>query len=160
MCCMRLTENTGLKNDAKSRHLGTIAQLCRVVSSQLRHLSTIRKKLVKQQYLLHMCTQYDEVRPTGGSDRLTGLGHPRKFQRLSRLRFVTAATSLNGSQPNFARYLAISLAGRPFIHFRQLLPCNGILPDGFSKSCTLLYWQPYCTAHAVMAVGASQTLRR
>jgi len=33
---------------AKNRHLGTIAQLCRAVSSQPRHISTIRKKLVKQ----------------------------------------------------------------------------------------------------------------
>ena len=38
---------------AKNRHLGTIAQLCRAISSQLRHVSTIGKKLVKQQYLLH-----------------------------------------------------------------------------------------------------------
>ena len=30
MCCTRLAENTGRKNDAKTRHLGTIAQLCRV----------------------------------------------------------------------------------------------------------------------------------
>ena len=30
----------------KIRHLGTIAQLCRAISSQLRHLSTIRKKLL------------------------------------------------------------------------------------------------------------------
>jgi len=59
---------------------------------------------------------------------LASLGHPSKFQRLSRLGFVTAATSLNGSQPNFARCLAISWAGRPFIHFRQLLPRNGIMP--------------------------------
>ena len=42
MCCMRLTENTGHKN-----HFGTIAQVCRAVSSQLRHISTIGKKLVK-----------------------------------------------------------------------------------------------------------------
>jgi len=40
--------------DAKNCHLGTIAQLCRAISSQLRHVSTIGKKLVKQQYLLHM----------------------------------------------------------------------------------------------------------
>ena len=39
---------------AKNRHLGTIAQLCRAISSQLRHVSTIGKKLVKQQYLLYM----------------------------------------------------------------------------------------------------------
>jgi len=51
--------NTGRKN----RHLGTIAQLCRAMSLQLRHVSTIGKKVVnpnpnltlaKQQYLLHM----------------------------------------------------------------------------------------------------------
>ena len=30
--------------DAKSRHLGTVTQLCPAISSQLRHVSTIRKK--------------------------------------------------------------------------------------------------------------------
>jgi len=40
--------------DAKNRHFGTIAQLCRAISSELRHVSTIGKKLVKQQYLLRM----------------------------------------------------------------------------------------------------------
>jgi len=39
---------------AKNRHLGTIAQFCRAISSQLRHVLTIGKKLVKQQYVLHM----------------------------------------------------------------------------------------------------------
>jgi len=32
--------------DAKSRHFGTIAQLCRAVSSQLRHVSIIGKNLL------------------------------------------------------------------------------------------------------------------
>jgi len=54
MCCMRLAGNTGRKNDCKNRHLRTIAQLCWAVSLELRHASTIRKKLVKQQYVLHM----------------------------------------------------------------------------------------------------------
>ena len=55
-CCTRLAANrpTGRKKGAKNRHLGTIAQLRRAISSQLRHVSTIGKKLVKQQYLLHM----------------------------------------------------------------------------------------------------------
>jgi len=48
-CCMWLAENTGRKKVAKNRHLGNIAQLRRAISSQLRHISTIRKKLVKQQ---------------------------------------------------------------------------------------------------------------
>jgi len=40
MCGTRLAANTGRKN----RHFGTIAQLCRAVFSQLRHVSTIGKK--------------------------------------------------------------------------------------------------------------------
>jgi len=35
-----------------------------------------RKKLVKQQYLLHMFPQYGELRPTSGWDRFVSLGHP------------------------------------------------------------------------------------
>jgi len=51
MCCTRLAGNAGPKKSPKIHHLGTIAQLCRAISSQLRHVSTIRKKLVKQQCL-------------------------------------------------------------------------------------------------------------
>jgi len=51
---------------AKNRNLGTRAQLCRATSSQLRHLSTMGKKLVKQQYLVQMSPQYGELRPTSG----------------------------------------------------------------------------------------------
>jgi len=46
MCCTWLAENTGRKNDAKNCHLGIIPQLCRAISSQLRHVSTIRKNLL------------------------------------------------------------------------------------------------------------------
>ena len=42
MCCKRLAENTGRKN----RHFGTIAQLCRAMSSELIHVSTIEKTLL------------------------------------------------------------------------------------------------------------------
>jgi len=66
MCCAQLAGNTGRKNDTKNRHLHTIAQLCRAVSLQLRHVSTIGKKIVKQQYVLHMSTQYGELRPSNG----------------------------------------------------------------------------------------------
>jgi len=40
--------------------LRTIAQVCRVISSQLRHAWTIGKKLVKQQCLPHMPSQYGD----------------------------------------------------------------------------------------------------
>ena len=38
--------NTGPNKSPKNRHLGTIAQLCRAISSQLRHASTIGKNLL------------------------------------------------------------------------------------------------------------------
>jgi len=44
MCCAQLAENTGRKKDGKNRHLRTIPQLCRAISSQLRHIWTIGKK--------------------------------------------------------------------------------------------------------------------
>jgi len=52
----RRAESGGI-NVAKNRHLGTIAQLCRAISSQLRHLSTIGKQLVKHQYVLHVLAE-------------------------------------------------------------------------------------------------------
>jgi len=85
--------------DAKNRHLDTIAQLCRAISSQLRHVSTIGKKPVKQQYLLHMSSQYGELWPTNGWDQFRSLGHPCKFQQVST---VTARHSSSRRQPNFA----------------------------------------------------------
>ena len=50
----------------KIRHLGTIVQLCRAISLQLRHVSTIGKKRFKQQYVCHMSPQYGQLRPTSG----------------------------------------------------------------------------------------------
>jgi len=100
----------------KNRHLGTIAQLCRAISPQLRHVSTIGKKLFKQQYLLHMFPQYGELQPTSGWDRCGSLRHPCKFQRVSRLGSVTAQHSSIGRQPNFAvlnRGRHLYSAGRP-----------------------------------------------
>ena len=115
--CRRLSENTGHKKSPNVCHLGTIAQLCRPISSQLRRVTTIGKKTVKQQYVLHMSPQYGELRrPTSGWDRFTSLGHPCKFQRLSHLGSVTARHSNSGHQPNFAalnRGRHLYSAGRP-----------------------------------------------
>jgi len=38
----------------------------------------LEKNLIpgKQQYLLHMSSQYGELRPNSGWDRFTSLGHP------------------------------------------------------------------------------------
>jgi len=108
-----------------------------------------------------MSSQYGELWPTNGWDRLAGLGHPTKFQRVSSLGFVTAPTSLNGSQPNFALCLAVSLTGTLYIHFRALLPPNGIFQVQ-SSLCVQVLHSPILAAllHGTRAVGVSQTLRR
>ena len=135
MCCTQLAVQ-----DPKNRHLAIIAQLCRAISSQVRHVSTIGKKLIKQQYLLHMSLQYGILRPNGW-DRLAGLGYHSKFQRVSRLGFVTAATSFTGGQPNFARCLAVSCLVHTFLgafaSWRNFATCKLHFA---AKSCVVLYW--------------------
>ena len=145
MCGTRLAANTGRKKMAKNRHLGTIAQLCRAISSQLRHVSTIGKKLVKQQYLLYMSPQYGELRPTSGWDRFVSLGYPSKFQRVSRLGSVTArhSTVLVGVRQTAAlnRGRHLYSAGRPsrwaLAHISSL--CLLWPPCGFFLSSIFFY---------------------
>jgi len=75
-----------------------------------------RKKCVKQQYLRHMSSQYGELRPTKGWDPFGSLGHPSKFQLLSRLGSVTARRSSSGRQSNFVTLNTgrhLYSAGRP-----------------------------------------------
>jgi len=75
-----------------------------------------RIQLVKQQYLLHMFPQYGELGITSSWDRPGSLGHPCKFQRVSRLGSVTARHSSIGRQPNFAalnRGRHLRSTGRP-----------------------------------------------
>ena len=75
-----------------------------------------RKKLVKQQYLLHMFPEYGELQPTSGWDRSGSLGHPCKFQWLLRLGSITARHSSIGHQPNFTalnRGCHLYSAGQP-----------------------------------------------
>jgi len=83
---MRLAANTGRKN----RHLGTIAQLCRAISSQLRHVSTIGKKLLS---INTSSTCPDNMVNFGPLTAEIGSGvwgNPYKFQRVLRLGSVTA----------------------------------------------------------------------
>jgi len=86
---------------------------------------------------------------SSSSSFCSSLEHRSKFQPVSRLGFVTAPTSLNGGQANFARCLAVSWAGT--LHFRGSCPLTEfcqVQNSLSSKSCILLYWQRYCTAFA------------
>jgi len=121
-----------------------------------------RKKLVKRQYVFRMSVQYGELPPTNGRDRFESLGHPSKFQRVSRLAFITAATLLTGGQPNIPRCLVVSWSGTLYIHFWGLLPLTE-----FCLVQTSLYVQgvlrsPILAAlpHDTPVAGVCQTLRR
>ena len=119
-----------------------------------------RKKLVKQQYLLHMSLQYGELCPTHGWDLLASLWHPIKFQQVSRFGFVTAPTSLSGGQPKFKRCLDVYWAGTLYIHLWGLLPLAEFCQVQNSLYVQVLY-SPILAAllHCTRAVGISQSLR-
>jgi len=111
----------------KLRHLRTIAQLCRAISSKLWHISTVGKKLLNSNISSTCRYNMVNVGPLA-SKTVGGFGAPSKFQRVSRLvGFVTALASLNGGQPNFARCLAVSWASILYIHLGVLAP-KTILP--------------------------------
>jgi len=121
MCCTRFTENTGRK---KSLKFAIWTPSHTTLSGCVFATKTCIDNRKETCYFLHMPSQYGELRPTSSRDPLASLGHPSRFQRGSRLGFVTAATSLNGSQPNFAPCLAICWAGvlGPYIHFGGYCP--------------------------------------
>jgi len=118
-----------------------------------------KKKLVKQQYLLHISPQYGELRPTSDWDLLASLGHPSKFQRVLRLGFITAVTSFTGGHPHFAQCLAVSWASTLCMHFWGLLPPDGISPRAkftLHPSLAFSYIGRVTARHA--SIGVSQTL--
>ena len=113
MRCMRLVANTGRKN----RHLGTIAQLCRAISSQLRHVSTIGEKSLLSSNTSSTCpdnmVNFGPLTGEIGSGVWAPLQISTGFA--SRQRYCITASS-SGRQPNFAalnRGRHLCSAGRP-----------------------------------------------
>ena len=104
MCCKWLAENTGRKKVAKNRHLGTIAQLCRAISLQLRqHVSTVGKTNLLSSNMSSRCPHnMVNFGPLAADVSFWSLGHPYEFQRVLRLGSVTAQYSSSAHQPDFA----------------------------------------------------------
>ena len=113
MCCKRLAKNSGPKKSPKIRHLGTIAQLCRAESSQIRHVSIIGEKLVKQQYVLNISSQYGKLRPTGGWDQLGVCGTPANFNGFRILAALLHASLVVSVSQTLRGQCHLYLAGRP-----------------------------------------------
>jgi len=82
------------------------------------------KTPVKHQYLIHKFSQYGEVQSTNGWDRFGSLGHPSKFQRVSRLASLLHRRRSTKLCTMFGRLLGWYTT----YTFLGLLPPNGILP--------------------------------
>jgi len=112
MCCTWLAENTEPKKSPSGHHR---TNLSRYIFATKAHIDN-REKSVKQQCLPDLSSQYCELQPTSGWDLLASLGHPCKFQQVSRLGSVSARHSSSGRQTNCAalnRGRHLYSAGRP-----------------------------------------------
>ena len=89
---------------AKNRNFVTIAQICRAISSQLRHASTIGKKLLSSNT---SCTCPHKMVNFGPLTAEIGWGvwgTPAHFNSFLRLGRVTAWHSISGRETNFAAW--------------------------------------------------------
>ena len=104
-------------NRQKFVFLAPSHKLCRTVSSQLRHVSTIGKNLLNSNISSRPPRNIANFGPLTAEIALE-FGAPQyKFKPVSHLGFITAATSLTGGEPNFVRSFAVSWAGALYIHF-------------------------------------------
>jgi len=161
MCFTRLAGNAGCKNDAKNRHLRTIAQFCLAISSQIRHTSTIGKKLLNRNISSTCPYNMMNFGPLAAEIDWRVRSTPSNFQQVSRFGFVTAATSLKGvnqtlsdvcPSPGLVHYIYIFGGSCPLTAFCHVQ----------NSLCVQVLRSPILAAllHSTPAVGVSQTLRR
>jgi len=90
---MRLTENARPKKVAKNCHLGTIAQLCRAISSQPRHVSTFGTGLLSSSMASRCPLNMVNIGPLTSQICWRVWGTPANFNR-----FRILAALLHGSK--------------------------------------------------------------
>jgi len=104
-----------------------LAKKYRAVSLQLRHISTIGKKLLNSNTSStcpHNMANFGPLTAEIGS----GVWDTPQISTAFASSHRYAATSLAGCQSNFLRRLTVSWAATLYLHFRGLLPHNGIFP--------------------------------
>ena len=118
------------------------------------------EKFVKQQYVLHMSSQYGELRPISGWDWLTSLRHSSKLERVSRWLRYCSDVAQRRSTKLCTICLAVSWAGTLclYINFRGFFPPNGILQGAKFTLRPSLAFCMTALLHGTRVVGVSQTL--
>ena len=114
------------------------------------HLSGFRKLTFQVSEFVPLCVSliaqlFCELRLINGRDRLAGFRPPQQISTGFAswlLGFVTAATSLNGTPPNFARCLAVCWTGILYIYI-------------FGGSCLLTEFCQVQNSHCVQVIAFS-----
>jgi len=116
MCSTRLAANTGGKKVAKNRHLGTVPQLCRAISSQIRHISTIGKNMLSSNTSSICARNMVNFGPLAAENVSLVWGTPANFNGFLVLASLYCTALTSGRQPDFAalnRGRHLYSAGRP-----------------------------------------------
>jgi len=168
MCCMRLSEKYNrmqkiAKNSPSPHHHTTLSGCIFTTKACINNWKTF----VKQQYLLHMSSQYDELQPTNSCDWFASLGQPANFNRfcilvslLHQRHSMEVNQTLHGVWPSSGLVHYIYISGSkssggscPLTEFWQVQNslCIQILHSPIGLLAALL--------HGTRAVGVSQALR-
>jgi len=152
MWCVRLAGNTERKNDSKNRHLRTNAQFCLAVSSQLRRVSTIEKKLLNintSSTRLHNIANFGPLTAEIGSGVWGTAANFNGFRVCLRYcsdvahrrptKLCTTFDRLLGCYTIYTFSAALAL-------WQNFARCKIHLRRPTSKSWVRQYWQRYCTA--------------
>jgi len=130
------------QSDAKTRHLRTITQICRAMSLQLRHLSTIGKKVVKQQYLLHISLQYGELHPT--SSWIFGSGVWSTPANFNGFRILSSLLQQRRSPQIFCTCFVWPWLGLPLTTIHYVLPDSWMTCFHIMGQIQLQAWNLWC----------------
>ena len=156
MCCMQLAGNTGCKKSPSGHHRTTLSGWIFATKACIDNPKKAFQKAISPPDVPTICQTSGPL----AAEIVYQFEALHQISAVSRVGFITAATSLNGGQPNFARCLAISLAGTVHIHFWGLLPRNGILIGAkFTLRPGLALSYISALLHGTRVVGISQTLR-
>ena len=110
-----------------------------------------RKKLVKQRYVLHMSSQYGELRPTNGWDPSGSMRHPCKFKRVSRLGTVTARHLVAGVSQTLRRWTEGATCVRQGDHHVGHWPTHILVPFRWRLSASTVTSKD-CRRHIIVIV--------
>jgi len=145
MCCIWLAGNAGPKNLPSGHHRTTLSRYIFANKARIDN----RKKLVKQQYLPHMSLQYGELSPLAAEIGSLVWSTPANFNgfhvfaSLLQRRCSTEANQiLQNVCPSPVLIYYIYIFGGS-CHITEFARCTVHFA---SKSCTLLYFQHFCTA--------------